>query len=365
MTAPSGLRKRVTWLMKLVLLAISATLAVFLGGLGDKVLSDLEGWYQAPAYEQFEDAEALRPLLADEDRLREERQRHEKLVDAAQEAVGVLQRRLDSEQESYENWLKARRIIGSPEEDPEVRAKLQILERLRAEREEVRLKASALAAAREDFQRRDADINAKIAVLRAAQQERYQAAERSYELKVFLIRLMVVGPILAFGLWLFFKKRRSAYWPLVWGFILFALYQFFLGLVPYLPSYGGYVRYAVGILLTLAVGWYLVRSLTRLAERWKAELAQSSAERARKIGKENAFKAFQRHRCPACEKDFLLAKWRPAAKAISEAVAQSEAPDFCPHCGMRLFEKCARCGERGFAHFSFCSGCGHPTSTSG
>ncbi len=365
MTATSGLRKRVTWLMKLVLFAIAATLAVFLGGLGDKVLSDLEGWYQAPEYAAFEDAEALRPLLADQNRLAEERQRHEKTVDAAEEAVGVLQRRLDSEQESYENWLKARKIIGSPEEDPEVRAKLQVLERLRAQREEARLKVSALASAREEFNRRAADLDAKLGVIRAAQQERFQAAERLYDLKVFLIRLAVVGPILAFGLYLFFRKRKSAYWPLVWGFILFALYQFFVGLVPYLPSYGGYVRYAVGILLTLLVGWYLVRSLTRLAEKWKAELAQSAQERAKKIGKENAFKAFQQHRCPACEKDFLLAKWRPAAKAISEAVAQSEAPDFCPHCGMRLFEKCSRCGERGFAHFSFCSGCGHPTSTAG
>jgi hypothetical protein len=77
------------------------------------------------------------------------------------------------------------------------------------------------------------------------------------------------------------RQRKGKYWPFVLGFIIFALFAFFVELVPYLPSYGGYVRFTVGIIVTLLIGCDAIVALNRY--RAEAMLAEAQPDKVRRV----------------------------------------------------------------------------------
>ncbi|MEO7497788.1 MAG: zinc ribbon domain-containing protein, partial [Massilia sp.] len=175
----------------------------------------------------------------------------------------------------------------------------------------------------------------------------FAQAARGRELRVFLYRLALTLPLLLIAGYLFAKKRHGSYWPFVWGFIFFALFAFFFELVPYLPSYGGYVRYIVGILLTAVIGRYAIVSLQRYLERQKAAEALPDAKRRETLRYDAAVARLGKGVCPGCE--------RPVD-------VKNTAIDFCPHCGIGLFDKCGHCATRKSAFARFCFSCGTPAN---
>jgi hypothetical protein len=178
-----------------------------------------------------------------------------------------------------------------------------------------------------------------------------------YHLKVFLLRLLIALPILGIGVFLVMRHRTGRYGAFVWGYVVFALYIFFVGLVPYLPSYGGFVRYTVGILLTVLIGYYVIGQLNLYRERKAAELRKSTEERGKEVSYDTAMKSYETHACPSCERNYLLTQ-----NLIREKDVQDRQPNFCIHCGIKLFESCPKCGQRNFVYFPNCASCGGPVS---
>lgn len=121
------------------------------------------------------------------------------------------------------------------------------------------------------------------------------------------------------------------------------MFAFFVELVPYLPSYGGYVRYVVGIVLTVLAGRQAIVSLNRYLEKQKLAEQLPNAQRRDELSYDTALARLSKGVCPGCERPVDL---------------KNPDIDFCPHCGIGLFDHCLPCSARKSAFAKFCHACG-------
>ncbi len=343
-----GLRLTEKWMQRGLWL-VAVVFAGFLIGLGGKLVHNMWDVEPPKTLEHFIDpvqapaargaaALARRNMLEAGERLEQARLKHL----AAQATT-------QSAQDKFSNWLSTRNATARPEQDPELVARTRELDTLRA--------AERLALAAVETQQQaqlDAAQASNHAAARLDELERpaRRLAEReakARELRVFLYRLLLTLPLLAAAAWLFAHKRSSIYWPFVWGFIFFAGFAFFVELVPYLPSYGGYVRYAVGILLTVVVGRIAIVSLQSYLARQKAAEAMPDLKRRETLRYDTALARLGKCVCPGCERPVDL---------------KDTSVDFCPHCGIGLFDHCGKCATRKNAFTRFCFSCGTPANAS-
>lgn len=343
-----GLRLTEKWMQRGLWL-VAFVFAGFLIGLGGKVVENI--WDVEPplTLEQFVDP-VQGPAVRAAAQLAEKNQANAiERLDQARQKHQVAQSNTRTAQSTFGNWLATRHATTRPEQDPDLIARTQELDALKAaERSALSAVEGQQQALLDATQARDKAgarwdelvVPARIAADKAA---------RAKELRVFLYRLAVTLPLLLAAGWLFATKRKGSYWPFVWGFIFFAAFAFFVELVPYLPSYGGYVRYIVGIALTVVVGRYAIVSLQRYLARQKAAEALPEVQRRETLKYDVAMARLGKSLCPGCERQVDL---------------KEPATDFCPHCGLGLFDRCGQCSTRKGAFARFCFACGTPANVS-
>ncbi|NLR71221.1 zinc ribbon domain-containing protein [Novosphingobium sp. ERN07] len=336
---PERLYRGVLWLVSIVF-------AGFIIGLGNLVIGDLpmveSQVYTAPP----EDTPQVRQIRAEVRKIEVQRTAIDDKLGIQRLQLEQAQRLSGNAEETFRAWIAARTATTNPQQDPEVISRTRELEQLKGNERAIQQAIADLENQRTPLDQRESELRMRQNALIDAAIPAQERAMFWQELRVFGLRLAITLPMLGVAAWMVMKKRKSDHWPLMRGFVLAAVFVFFVELVPYLPSYGGYIRYIVGIALTFAAGHFLVKNMRAyLAQRQEVE-KQAEQERRARLSHDEAFKKMSAKVCPGCD--------RPIS-----TTGDAEA-NFCVHCGMTLFDHCHACNTRKMAFFRFCMTCGKP-----
>jgi len=348
---------------KLINFLVASVLCIFLSSLATKVMYDLADWTTYPNVEDFKNQELIKKLRAKQyvldSLIGDQRIAKQRIA----KAVQVAQKNYTTEKKSFDNWLETRKALQSPTEDTEVRQRTQKLDKYYKVEQKWNKEVAIIDTKIATLDSTKLIINNQIYEEEQRAYTEYEEHLKAHETKIFAIRLLVILPLLGLGIFFLLRRRNHKYWSLFLGYILFSLYAFFFGLVPYFPDYGGYVRYIVGIILSIFLGIYFINRVRAFIEKRKRELQKSTQERSKQVAIEIAEKALTEHCCPSCRKDFIIRKWETdtPSKLKKKAPVHGTITKFCRFCGMELFQNCSNCGTLNFVHLPYCSECGTKT----
>lgn len=324
---------------------VAVVFASFLIGLGGLVVGNLPQVERQQEVEDFIPAAQAESVKVALQAARKTERAADRARDTARLKYDAEKARYSAARETFDNWVATRRATERPEQDAELLRRTRALDVLKQSEDQARQLLERQDQENLMASQAVSQAEAEWSALRDAAYPQWHAAMQAAELRVFVYRLAITLPLLVLAGWLFAKQRKSTWWPFVWGFIFFALFAFFVELVPYLPDYGGYVRYIVGIVLTVLLGRYAILALNRYLERQKLQEALPEVQRREELSYDVALERLAKSVCPGCE--------RPVDLKNTDI-------DFCPHCGIGLFDHCGACKTRKSAFARFCHACGTP-----
>jgi predicted RNA-binding Zn-ribbon protein involved in translation (DUF1610 family) len=337
-----SLRLSETWFRRF-LWAIAVVFAWFLLGLGAHILADLPKIENKLSLQQFIDPVALRTV---QDDIRKAELSEREATDALEQARlkhNASQANTDAEKETFMAWVATRQATEAPAQNIEVTRRTERIENFQALERVALAQVEAQQKILLDSEQALREARSRLNSLEESAQSDFQSELFKQELRVFGLRLLFALPLVLAAGWLYKHKRKSTYWPFVWGFVFFALFVFFVELVPYLPSYGGYIRYLVGIALTVLIGQQAIRRLNLYLEQQKLAEAQPEAQRRESLQYDAALALLAKGVCPGCERHVDL---------------KDPKIDFCPHCGLGLYQACSNCNTRKSTFSKYCHSCG-------
>jgi hypothetical protein len=334
-----GVRLSEKWFNR-ALWMVAIIFAWFLTGLGKNIIGDLPRVEATYTTEHFVDHGKIDPLRTELRVLARQRQTLADQLEQVNLQLIIRQKDYQAARTTFDNWVSTRDVTDQVDDLVGRTRTLDTLKKLERDAEKA---IEDIQQKQTDISQHEAQLQTRVNILEDIARQRYDEAYEDQAMRVFLYRLLLTLPLLAAAAWLFAHKRKSQYWPFVWGFIMFALMAFFVELVPYLPDYGGYIRYIVGILLTVVGGKYAITALQNYLEQQKLAESQPEFQRREELGYDTALARLAKNVCPGCERNVDL---------------KNESNDFCTHCGICLHNYCSACHSRKNAFAKFCHKCG-------
>lgn len=328
---------------------LGAVFSGLLAWLGTQGLSDLADLFHEPQREELRSHERL-ALYRDRELAAALPDARQEQVERARRDLEALELGLSSAEQSFRTWLATRATLGgSPAEDDQVRSRRDRLDVLRAERDRTATQLQAARLAPDPRAAALAAVEQKLTTLELAVTEEYDRKHAAWTMKVLAARLGVVVPVWALALLLWHRRHSSRYITLLWGYWAFAAWMLLWGVGPYLPHYGGYIPLSLGVLSSIWLTVSLVRYFNRRAPLLRRRIVD---------------KAIARHRCPNCERDYLIGRevhldltfGRKGAKRHFDQRALR--PRACPACALPLFGTCSHCQHEQLVHLDTCGACG-------
>lgn len=329
---------------------LSFVFAFFLLQLGGRVIHDLPKVEYHYSYDNYLDHARINALGLKEEEAKTQIENLTKNLVSLQEKEENARKVYNTAKTQFNDWLETRKAIQFNSKDEELIKRTEKLDELQQiifdanqKTETAQRKINTYNEALSKLQSENSKVTQELSKQAS---EAYEKALFKSDLKVFLYRLLITFPLLILAAWLFLKKRKEAYWPFVWGFTYFALFTFFVELVPYLPSYGGYVRAITGIVGTLLIGFYSIRGIQKYREKQRKVEQQPEQERRQDIEYDRALGSLNKGICPSCDRVIDLKK---------------EDGNYCPHCGLCIFNQCNNCQTRKLSFSLYCFSCGENT----
>lgn len=330
-------------LFRLTMWFVAILFAWFLVGFGGLIIRDLPLTTQELTPEQFATPQML-SLKQTIDRLNTKASDKQDQRDLLQQSLNSAQNQYDTEHNNFKNWLATRAVTQQSSQNQEVIERTKRLEQLKVNQINTQDKIAVIDHEQIELSQQESQLEQQYRPLEEIANQHYEQAIFQQDLRVFGYRLLFILPLIIAAAWLFIRQRKSKYWPFVWGFIFFSLFSFFVELVPYLPSYGGYVRYIVGLILVLVCGYYGIGWMQAYLAQRQLTAKANENERRQKLDHIIAIKKLAANVCPSCERQLLETK-----DALS---------NFCMFCGLKLYRNCPKCDTRHNSFFGFCPTCG-------
>lgn len=204
-----------------------------------------------------------------------------------------------------------------------------------------------------ELQEEQRETEGRLVMLRQPIREEFNALQRSHRLRVAGLKLAVLLPLLAAGLFLFLKRRNGPYAPIIYAIGAAVLLKVGVVMHEYFPSrIFRYILILSAIAMVLQILLYLVRMVVLPKRDW---LLKQYRE---------AYEAFL---CPLCAYPirrgplkYMFWTRRSIKKLAPRGTApeSAEEPYTCPMCSTRLYEECEHCHALRHSLLPSCHRCG-------